>query len=144
MPAVCHQAGSLLTRWTSRWCTRQSGTVNSSLALRPWLRVAQVMWVGRLATADEAGLPGHVAQVLLATVAARLGDGECAGILSCQIRCRSQDMRTEVGKDLAEIHGKTAENVERKVSAEDQLKRVDILRRLMALCSSSPSIPSAA
>ncbi len=35
-------------------------------------------------------------------------------------------MRTEVGKDLAEIRGKTAELVERKVAAEDQLKRVDI------------------
>src|SRR5262245_55164135 len=31
-PAACHQADSFPTRWTSRWCTRQSGTVNSSLA----------------------------------------------------------------------------------------------------------------
>jgi HlyD family secretion protein len=37
-----------------------------------------------------------------------------------------QDMRAEVGKDLAEIRGKTAELTERKVAAEDQLKRVDI------------------
>jgi membrane fusion protein, type I secretion system len=37
-----------------------------------------------------------------------------------------QDMRTEVGKDLADIRGKTAEYVERKITAEDQLKRVDI------------------
>jgi len=36
------------------------------------------------------------------------------------------DMRAEVGKDLAEIRGKTAELIERKVAAEDQLKRVDI------------------
>ena len=35
-------------------------------------------------------------------------------------------MRSEVGKDLAEIRGKTAELVEKKVAAEDQLKRVDI------------------
>jgi len=35
-------------------------------------------------------------------------------------------MRTEVGKDLAEIRSKTAELVEKKVAAEDQLKRVDI------------------
>ena len=37
-----------------------------------------------------------------------------------------QDMRSEVGKDLADIRGKTAELVEKKVAAEDQLKRVDI------------------
>jgi HlyD family secretion protein len=35
-------------------------------------------------------------------------------------------MRTEVGKDLADIRGKTAELVEKRVAAEDQLKRVDI------------------
>jgi len=35
-------------------------------------------------------------------------------------------MRTENGKDLADIRGKTAELVEKKVAAEDQLKRIDI------------------
>jgi HlyD family secretion protein len=35
-------------------------------------------------------------------------------------------MRTEVGKDLAEVRGTTAELVEKRVSAEDQLKRIDI------------------
>src|SRR5262249_3399820 len=43
-----------------------------------------------------------------------------------QILQIDQDMRTEVGKDLAEIRGKTAEYVERKITAEDQLKRIDI------------------
>jgi HlyD family secretion protein len=43
-----------------------------------------------------------------------------------QILQIEQDMRTEVGKDLADIRGKTSEYVERKVTAEDQLKRVDI------------------
>jgi len=37
-----------------------------------------------------------------------------------------QDLRTEVGKELAEIRRKIAELVERKVAAEDQLKRIDI------------------
>jgi HlyD family secretion protein len=37
-----------------------------------------------------------------------------------------QDMRAEVGKDLAEIRAKTTELVEKKVAAEDQLRRVDI------------------
>jgi len=46
--------------------------------------------------------------------------------IELQILQIDQDMRTEVGKDLAEIRARTAEMVERKVSAEDQLKRVDI------------------
>jgi membrane fusion protein, type I secretion system len=37
-----------------------------------------------------------------------------------------QDMRSEVTKELREIEAKTAEQVERKVAAEDQLKRIDI------------------
>jgi HlyD family secretion protein len=37
-----------------------------------------------------------------------------------------QDLRTEVSKELREIQSKSAEFVERKVAAEDQLKKVDI------------------
>jgi HlyD family secretion protein len=37
-----------------------------------------------------------------------------------------QDLRSEVAKELREIQGKTAELVERRVAAEDQLKRVEI------------------
>jgi HlyD family secretion protein len=43
-----------------------------------------------------------------------------------QILQIDQDLRTEVGKDLAEIRGKSSELVEKKVAAEDLLKRVDI------------------
>src|SRR3954452_12785446 len=43
-----------------------------------------------------------------------------------QILQIDQDLRTEVSKDLAEIRAKTSELVEKKVAAEDQLKRVDI------------------
>src|SRR5215213_2384005 len=43
-----------------------------------------------------------------------------------QILQIDQDLRTEVGKDLAEIRAKTSELVEKKVAAEDLLKRVDI------------------
>jgi len=43
-----------------------------------------------------------------------------------QILQVDQDMRTEVGKDLAEIRGKTAELIEKKVAAEDLLRRVDM------------------
>jgi HlyD family secretion protein len=37
-----------------------------------------------------------------------------------------QDLRSEVSKELREVQAKTAELVERKVAAEDQLKRIDI------------------
>jgi HlyD family secretion protein len=43
-----------------------------------------------------------------------------------QILQIDQDLRTEVGKELAEIRGKLAELVEKRVAAEDQLKRIDI------------------
>ncbi|MGF9763820.1 HlyD family type I secretion periplasmic adaptor subunit [Microvirga sp. 0TCS3.31] len=37
-----------------------------------------------------------------------------------------QDLRSEVAKELREIQAKTAELVEKRVAAEDQLKRIDI------------------
>jgi HlyD family secretion protein len=37
-----------------------------------------------------------------------------------------QDLRSEVGKDLAEIRGKLSELLEKRVAAEDQLGRIDI------------------
>ena len=60
---------------------------------------------------------------LLASIAQ--SKGKMAEI-ELQILQVDQDMRTEVGKDLAEIRARTAEMIERKVAAEDQLKRVDI------------------
>ncbi len=43
-----------------------------------------------------------------------------------QILQIDQDMRAEVSKDLGDIRAKIAELSERKVAAEDQLKRIDI------------------
>lgn len=43
-----------------------------------------------------------------------------------QILQIAQDLRTEVGRELAEIRSKTAELLERKISAEDHLRRIDI------------------
>jgi len=73
---------SLAARCNSRWCARQSGTVYSSLTLRPSARGLgkwQVMGVGRLFGADQTGLVGHEAKVFLVAVAHGLGDGELAG-----------------------------------------------------------------
>lgn len=38
-----------------------------------------------------------------------------------------EDLRTEVGKEFAEMRGKKSELIERRVAAEDQLKRVDLV-----------------
>jgi membrane fusion protein, type I secretion system len=46
--------------------------------------------------------------------------------IKLQILQIDQDLRSEVAKELREIQGKMAELVERRVAAEDQLKRIDI------------------
>ena len=71
---------------------------------------------------EQARLEGERGQ-LVAAIAQSKGKIAETEIQILQI---DQDMRTEVGKDLADIRGKTAELVEKKVAAEDQLKRIDI------------------
>ena len=71
---------------------------------------------------EQARLEGERGQ-LIASIAQSKGKISETRIQALQI---DQDMRTENGKDLADIRGKTAELVEKKVAAEDQLKRIDI------------------
>ena len=71
---------------------------------------------------DKERLEGERGQ-LVASIAQAKGKGT---EIELQIFQVDQDMRTEVGKDLADIRGRIAELVEKKVAAEDQLKRVDI------------------
>jgi len=71
---------------------------------------------------EQARLEGERGQ-LVAAVAQAKGKISETRIQILQI---DQDMRTEVGKDLSEIRGKIAELVEKRVAAEDQLKRIDI------------------
>jgi HlyD family secretion protein len=71
---------------------------------------------------EQARLEGERGQ-LVASIAQSKGKIAETRIQILQI---DQDMRTEDGKDLADIRGKSAELIEKKVAAEDQLKRVDI------------------
>jgi HlyD family secretion protein len=71
---------------------------------------------------DKDRLEGERGQ-LIATTAQTKGKITETELQILQI---DQDMRSEVGKDLAGIRGKTAELVEKKVAAEDLLKRIDI------------------
>jgi HlyD family secretion protein len=71
---------------------------------------------------DAVRLEGERGQLVAATAEAK---GKIVET-ELQILQIDQEMRSEVGKELAEIRGKTSEYVERKVAAEDQLKRIDI------------------
>ena len=71
---------------------------------------------------DAVRLGGELGQLMAATAQAK---GKISEI-ELQILQIDQDLRSEVAKDLREAQGKIAELVERKVAAEDQLKRIDI------------------
>ena len=60
---------------------------------------------------------------LTAQIAQAKGKKAETGLQILQV---DSDLRTEVGKDLAEIRGKVSELSEKKVAAEDSLKRIDI------------------
>jgi HlyD family secretion protein len=71
---------------------------------------------------DATRIEGEQGQ-LQASVAQARGK---ASEIRLQILQIDQDLRTEVGKELREQQAKQAELVERRVTAEDQLRRVDI------------------
>jgi HlyD family secretion protein len=71
---------------------------------------------------EAARLRGELAQSMAASAQVR---GKVSEI-ELQIIQINQDLSSEVAKELREIDGKIGEFIERKVTAEDQLKRVDI------------------
>lgn len=71
---------------------------------------------------DAARLEGERGQLVASTASAR---GKIAET-ELQIIQIDGEMRTETGKDLAEIRGKWSELREKRVAAEDQLKRVEL------------------
>lgn len=71
---------------------------------------------------EAARLGGERGQ-LIATRAQVRGKIAEIGLQIIQV---DQDLRSKVAEDLAEVRAKTAELSERKVAAEDQLKRIDI------------------
>ncbi len=71
---------------------------------------------------DAARLEGERGQLVASTASAK---GKIAET-ELQIFQIDQEMRTEVGKDLSEIRGKWSELTEKRVAAEDQLKRIEM------------------
>lgn len=69
-----------------------------------------------------AQLQGDIAQVTAGIAQAK---GKISEI-DLQILQLDQDLKAEVGKDLRDQQGRDAELTERRVAAEDQLKRIDI------------------
>jgi HlyD family secretion protein len=71
---------------------------------------------------DAARLEGERAQLMAAVAQAK---GKIAET-ELQVIQIDQDLSSEVAKDMREVDAKFGEFVERKVTAEDQLKRIDI------------------
>ena len=71
---------------------------------------------------EETRLRGERGQLISTVAQARGRISETA----LQILQIDQDLRSEVSKELREVQAKSAELVERKVAAQDQLKRIDI------------------
>jgi HlyD family secretion protein len=71
---------------------------------------------------DAARLEGERAQLTASIASAR---GKIAET-TLQMLQVDADMRAEVGKDLTEIRSKWSELIEKRVAAEDQLRRVDL------------------
>ena len=98
-------------------------------------RVAQIEWIKKeLVGVDDLwkkNLVPYTRVTALEREASRL-EGERGQLISTVAQVKGkisqvdQDMRSDVGKDLADIRGKMSELLERKVAAEDQLKRVEI------------------
>jgi HlyD family secretion protein len=80
--------------------------------------IARVMALER----DTARLHGERGALISSIAEAKGKISETA----LQILQIDQDLRSEVGKELAEIRAKTSELVEKRVTAEDQLMRIDI------------------
>jgi HlyD family secretion protein len=99
------------------WITKELEGVNDlwQKNLVPFTRITAL-------ERDKARLEGERGQ-LVAAVAQSKGKTAETELQILQI---DQDMRTEVDKDLADIRAKTAELIEKKVAAEDQLNRVDV------------------
>ena len=71
---------------------------------------------------DTARLEGERGALISSTAEIK---GKIAEV-ELQVLQVDQEMRSEVGRELAEIRGKISEYMERRTAAQDQLKRVDI------------------
>jgi HlyD family secretion protein len=85
----------------------------------------QSNWIGRHATGSAA--TPFVSRQQSGERGSNLNRTSQGRITELQLRCRlSKIFHSKVSKELAEIRAKTSELIEKRVTAEDQLKRIDI------------------
>ena len=103
---------------------KETALITSELKGVQELYAKQLIQVQRLTALqrDAARIDGELGQ-LFGTSAQVKGKVTETNLQIIQI---DQDMRSDVAKELGEIRGKIAELVERKIAAEDQLRRIDI------------------
>jgi HlyD family secretion protein len=104
--------------------TKEITLVERELAGVRELFKQNLVQLGRLTALEReaARLDGERGQLVSAAAQAK---GKIAEI-ALQILQIDQDLASEVAKELREVDGKIGELIERKVTAEDQLKRIDI------------------
>jgi HlyD family secretion protein len=98
--------------------------VNRELAGVRELWSKNLVQLGRLTALEReaARLDGERGQLIAAAAQAKGKVAETA----LQILQVDQDLASEVAKELREVDGKIGEFIERKITAEDQLKRIDV------------------
>jgi hypothetical protein len=86
---LIHQAASSLQRWTSRWCPRHSGTVNSSLTLRPSARdCAKRRWWASAGQRPQMRHGCLATDLTCSRSRMRRGADKVSTVLSIHIACR--------------------------------------------------------
>jgi HlyD family secretion protein len=100
------------------------GLIDTELSAVRTLWQKNLVPISRLTAVEREGtkLEGERGQLIAAVAKARGKISET----ELQIIQLDQDLRSEVGRELREIQAKSGELTERKVAAEDQLKRIDI------------------
>jgi HlyD family secretion protein len=104
--------------------TKEIGLIERELAGVRQLWKQNLVQLNRLTALEREAtrLEGERGQLIAAAAQAKGKTAETA----LQILQIDQDIASDVAKELREVDGKIGEFIERKVAAEDQLKRIDI------------------
>jgi HlyD family secretion protein len=104
--------------------TKEIGLIERELAGVRELWKQNLVQLNRLTALEREAtrLDGERGQLIAATAQAKGKIAETA----LQILQIDQDIASDVAKELREVDGKIGEFIERKVAAEDQLKRIDV------------------
>ncbi len=120
----------------------QLGTESKGLEAQEVAKVKELEWIAKELVGVRELWTKQMVQFPRVTALEREGarmEGERGRLVASQAQIRGkiteteleimqvdQDIRSEVGKELADIRGKLSELWERRVAAEDQLRRVDL------------------